>query len=367
MPTTTYIGTSLVILLASGPWTVATGGWDIYVGAVSWTMLMLVGAIVFVKKTSKVELARMVENDEPGRVLAAKVIGYFFIVLSMRQLMIWKFYNPWEKLPLVFLVLLQVAVVEGTRLDDVGLHGWRWRNISLAIILAGFEILLLNGGAIVVYILAYGPGVVQNLVPCWSCQLYWLSFPYQFLAVGFGEELFFRGYVYTRLRTSIAKKRGDKASFWSSIAITNVLFGVFHVPWYVGNWLAGDFSFDLDGCILRVAGTAVMGLGLTYLYEKTGSLVAPMLAHGFSNSIQPIAGLLGLLPPRLPWGTFLLQWDYVFIGIALVASYIAFTRWYVRKTGGRERSPPWLLDGEQSSEAGMNRPGKESLNPREEN
>ncbi|MBN2152541.1 MAG: CPBP family intramembrane metalloprotease [Candidatus Lokiarchaeota archaeon] len=352
LPTATYIGTSLVILAASGPWTVSAGGWEIYVGAVLWTLLLLVGAVVFIKKASTVELASMAENEDTGPVLAAKVIGYFLIVLAMRQLMIWKFYNPWEKLPLVFLVLLQVAVVEGTRLDDVGLHGWGWRNGSLALILAGVEIVLLNVGAILIYVIAYGIEVTGNFVPCLSCQLYWLSFPYQFLAVGFGEELFFRGYVYTRIRTHIAKRSGDKASYWGSMAITNALFGLFHVAWYVGNWLEGDFSFDLDGCIIRVAGTAVMGLGFTYLYEKTGSLVAPMLAHGFGNSIQPLVGLLGLLPPRLPWGTFVLQWDHVFIGIALFVAYIGFTRWFVRVTGGRHRPPPWLVGGEQRFEAG---------------
>jgi len=365
LPTATYIATSVVILVLSGPWSVSAGGWDIYVGAVFWTLLLLVFAIVFIKKASRIELASMAGSTEPGRVLAVKIIGYFFIVLSMRQLMIWQFYNPWEKLPIVFLVLLQVTVVEGTRLDDLGLHGWRWRNISLALILAGFEVLLLNGGAILFYILAYGPGVIENVVPCLSCQVYWLSFPYQFLAVGFGEELFFRGYIYTKLRTHVAKRRGDKVSFWSSMAITNALFGLFHVTWYVGNWLAGDFSFDLDGCILRVAGTAVMGLGFTYLYEKTGSLAASMLAHGFANSIQPLVGLIGLLPPRLPWGTFLLHWDYVFIGLAMFAVHIIFTRWYVRKTGGSQRSPPWLVDGGQKIGSGGIEPGKESLYPRD--
>jgi membrane protease YdiL (CAAX protease family) len=244
-------------------------------------------------------------------------------------------------------------VVEGTRPDDLGLHGWNWRNVALAFILAGFEFVLLTCGVIAIYIAAYGMDVIDNIVLCISCQLYWASFPYQFLAVGFGEELFFRGYVYTRLRVHIAKNRGNKVSFWESMVITNILFGLFHVPWYIGNWLAGDFSFDLIGCIMRVATTATMGVGFTYIYEKTGSIAAPMLAHGFSNSIQPLVGFLGLLPPQLPWGFVLLQSRYLIIGIALLATYIAFTRWYVRRTVTRERAPPWMLeDGQRVKESG---------------
>ncbi len=352
LPTATYVGTSLVILLASGPWAITAAGWDIYVGAVLWTILMLVIAVVFVRRAAKLELRPMNQNDGPGLVLTAKIVGYFFVVMSMRQLMIWQFFNPWEKLPMVFLVLLQVAVVEGTRLDDLGLHGWTWRNVSLAFTLAGLEFALLTGGVFVIYIAAYGWDVIDHIVLCISCQLYWASFPYQFLAVGFGEELFFRGYVYTRLRVHIARRRGDKTSFWGSVVITNVLFGLFHVPWYVGNWLAGDFSFDLEGCIFRVVGTTIMGASLTYLFEKTGSLAAPMLAHGFSNSIQPLVRLLGALPLQLPWGSVLLQYRYVLIGLALLAIYIVFTKWYVQKTGGRERSPPWLLEGGQHSKVG---------------
>jgi membrane protease YdiL (CAAX protease family) len=344
LPSATYVGTSAVILLASGPWSVAAAGWDIYVGAVLWTMLMLAIAVVFVKRAARIGSKPMSHDGWPGLVLAAKIVGYFFVVLSVRQLMIWRFYNPWEKLPLVFLVLLQVSVVEGTRLDDLGLHGWGKRNVSLAAILAGFEVLFLTGGTVLAYIGSYGIGVVDNIVFCGSCQLYWLSFPYQFLAVGFSEELFFRGYVYTRLRVHIAKDLGDKASFWGALAITNVLFGLFHVPWYVGNWFAGDFSFDLAGCLLRVAGTAVMGVGLTYLYEKTGSLAAPMLAHGFTNSIQPLVRLSGILPPLFPVFGLLLLLKYLLIGLMLLAVYVAFTRWYVRRTGGRDRTPPWLGD-----------------------
>ncbi|NMC06647.1 MAG: CPBP family intramembrane metalloprotease [Candidatus Lokiarchaeota archaeon] len=344
LPSATYIGTSAVILLASGPWAVSAAGWDIYVGAVVWTVLMLVLAVVFVRKAARLDLQPLSQHEEPGIVLAAKIAGYFFVILSMRQLMIWQFYNPWEKLPLVFLVLLQVAVVEGTRLDDLGLRGWNKRIIALAAILAGFEIALLNVMVVLFHVGAYGPGIIGNLTMCCTCQLYWLSFPYQFLAVAFGEELFFRGYVYTKLRVHVAKRRGEKASFWGSIAITNVLFGLFHVPWYVGNWLAGDYSFDLEGCLLRVAGTAIMGVGLTYIYEKTGSLAAPMLAHGFSNSIQPLVRLTGVLPSILPGGRELLACDYILIGIALLAVYIAFTRWYVRRTGGPCRSPPGIAD-----------------------
>ena len=125
------------------------------------------------------------------------------------------------------------------------------------------------------------------------------------------------------------------------MTITNVLFGLFHVPWYVGNWLAGDYSFDTIGCIQRVIVTGAMGVYFSYLYEKTGSLTAPMLVHGFSNSIEPFVAFLGplIFPSELSVTFF--EWRYVIAGLVAFPVYIAITRWLVRLTFKTGVSKPW--------------------------
>jgi membrane protease YdiL (CAAX protease family) len=77
-----------------------------------------------------------------------------------------------------------------------------------------------------------------------------------------GEEVFFRGFVYTGLR----KKYGVKGGiFWSSL-----FFGLTHgIPWQI------PYAF-------------VAGIILAYVYEKTGSLYSPILLHVVNNSLSVI-------------------------------------------------------------------------------
>jgi membrane protease YdiL (CAAX protease family) len=332
LPATVYIGTGVIILLASGPWFIEAAGWRVYFGPALWTIAMLVVAIVFIKKASRLDLVSIQSRTEVGYRLAIKIIGYFFVALIIRQLMIWQFYNPWEKLPLVFLVILQVVLVERTKLDSIGLDGWNNHNIHLAILLGGVEFLFVTVATIVIYTVSYGSEILGGMQVCGSCQLYWISFPYQFLAVGFAEELFFRGFVYTKVRIFFSREHPDRTSFIYALIITNVLFGLFHVPWYVGNWLAGDFSFDVIGCIQRIIVTGLMGVYLTYLYEKTGNLAAPMLVHGFSNSIEPLFTFL--TPSDFPSdiNALFFAWRYVIITMVMSPILIVIARWIIKHT-----------------------------------
>ena len=103
-----------------------------------------------------------------------------------------------------------------------------------------------------------------------------ITFPWQMLAVGISEELFFWGYFFTKLRKS-------GATFWHSAILTSFVFMIFHVPWLIQM----DFSINLDlpYIIWRVINTFPFGLVCCVLYEKTGSLTASIVYHGFSNSL----------------------------------------------------------------------------------
>ena len=119
---------------------------------------------------------------------------------------------------------------EKRALKDVGMKDWTRDNILLSFLIAAAEFGMLVVGTFLFYLLFNASGE-YDLVVCGSCQLYWLSFPYQFLAVGFAEEIFFRGYIYTKLRLLFKKRHGETRSFILTMVITNVLFGLFHVPW----------------------------------------------------------------------------------------------------------------------------------------
>jgi membrane protease YdiL (CAAX protease family) len=86
-----------------------------------------------------------------------------------------------------------------------------------------------------------------------------------------GEELFYRGYLQARLR----RRFGPVPAIVAAAALfavrhyTQVLIAWPHVPWGPATiWVAGAF---------------VVGLGMGALYERSGSLLPPIVSHYLFN------------------------------------------------------------------------------------
>ena len=79
------------------------------------------------------------------------------------------------------------------------------------------------------------------------------------VAAPLGEEVFFRGFLFGSLR--------GRLGFFRSALISAVIFAVFH------------------GDPLLILAMIFVGMGLAWLYEKRGSLVAPIGAHALFNII----------------------------------------------------------------------------------
>ncbi len=75
-----------------------------------------------------------------------------------------------------------------------------------------------------------------------------------------GEESFFRGFLYPALKQRIGLTGG--------LIVAGVIFGLMH--------------FDL----LRLVPLSLGGIGLAWLYERTGTIYAPIVAHGVWNGIM---------------------------------------------------------------------------------
>ncbi len=80
------------------------------------------------------------------------------------------------------------------------------------------------------------------------------------------EELFFRGLFYPALR----RRMGP----WPAIILNGTIFGILHLQ------------------PLFVLSLVLVGIVLAYLYEKTDSLAAPMIAHGLYNLVVILFSLL---------------------------------------------------------------------------
>jgi membrane protease YdiL (CAAX protease family) len=96
-----------------------------------------------------------------------------------------------------------------------------------------------------------------------------LLIPVFLLVVGPTEELLFRGVLQKYLR--------EVFSPWSAILGAGLLFGGIHVFALVG-------STNL-GTAVSLSVITVVGFVLGWLYERTGSLPAAMLAHGTYNAL----------------------------------------------------------------------------------
>ena len=94
--------------------------------------------------------------------------------------------------------------------------------------------------------------------------LYSPSFPVQILCVGIiipiMEEMIFRGLMYRRMRQNV--------SMMKAMVFTSLFFGFYH-----GNSVQFIFA-------------CLSGFVLAYLYEKYGSLKAPVLGHMFINIVS---------------------------------------------------------------------------------
>lgn len=79
------------------------------------------------------------------------------------------------------------------------------------------------------------------------------------IAAPIGEEIFFRGFLFGALRSRLG--------FARAAVVSAAVFGLFHVQ------------------PLLIAAMFFVGLGLAALYERRGSLIAPMAAHAIFNVI----------------------------------------------------------------------------------
>ncbi len=166
--------------------------------------------------------------------------------------------------------VLVVAVVllirrRGASGRDLGLH---WKNGGSNILLTGlFGGLLLWGSVLVIGFLltaVTGPPPPQEIEKLLEGLAGWKELALPLISVSVlapvSEELYVRGMAYPVIRAKFGPAGG--------MVLSALFFGALHL--------------DLYRLIPITAG----GIGLAYLYEKTGSLVTSIIAHSTWNTLM---------------------------------------------------------------------------------
>jgi membrane protease YdiL (CAAX protease family) len=93
-----------------------------------------------------------------------------------------------------------------------------------------------------------------------------LTLVYAVVVAPIAEELFFRGVLFRSIR--------DRHGFWAGAAASGIGFGLIH-------WVPGA---ALDVLLLMTV-MVFTGMGFAYIYERRGTIVAPVAAHMTFNVI----------------------------------------------------------------------------------
>lgn len=222
-------------------------------------------------------------KSEELKFIFLNFILLFTIIIIFRTVILIRYDLPLEKIPMIYLIVIQIVFVEHYHPSDFGFHLNKFKNnITFSVFLLvsiGFLLIIIIG-AIVFVLSIVGVLDLNELFQIsfsfnWSSLLY--SLPYQLFFVGLSEELFFRGYFYTKLRST-------NLGLVKSIFISSIFFGLFHISWYVSP-SPPYFISNLNQMLFHIGYTSVFGIFMCIIYERTRSLITPIIIHGFANSL----------------------------------------------------------------------------------
>jgi len=129
---------------------------------------------------------------------------------------------------------------------------------------------------------------------------------YNFLFVGFFEEFVFRRGIFRSLRDWLAKRGLTAArAFWTAAIASALIFSGAHYIDYgavlgklglgsalASSGLGGSYAFSWAGFVSRGA----LGVLMAWLYQRSGLLALPALAHAAADTLEGLGLRWGLAP-----------------------------------------------------------------------
>jgi hypothetical protein len=205
--------------------------------------------------------------------------GFFILTNFGFVILIILGWNYLEPIGAIFLTaIFSVALLLIMRMTDKNYndfenmeipHRKHWQNSVIILVLLFLPIIL--------------GGILGKLSVLLVSTVIW-----QFVFSGFGEEIFFRGYIQSRLNESFGRPYQWKGiNFGLGLFIAAAIFSVSHIL-NTGNIWAGDFNLAWWWGTFTFVGGLLFGL----IREKTQSIVAPGVLHGLEAVGEGLALLM---------------------------------------------------------------------------
>jgi len=174
----------------------------------------------------------------------------------------WFFVDPTYLIPAIYSIILALVFwhiyYKEISFEELGFIKDKWVFYCIFGLVIG-----VSTGTIEYFVLRPPPSA-----PFFQAFVLLRDFTYMTLFVGLGEELLFRSVIQKDLENVF----GENIGLWTA----SVIFGIMHLTWRSPTELV--FA-------------SLAGYLMGYLYDKTGSLAAPILLHGMNNTM-----LVGILP-----------------------------------------------------------------------
>lgn len=104
---------------------------------------------------------------------------------------------------------------------------------------------------------------------------------------GLGEEILFRGFIVSVLSTQVFTSfKQNKASKLGIIVLSSAYFAIAHIYFTLAPFQITHIDY------LQIVTAVACGAFYAVVYLKTESLLAPFLAHNFSNTTATICGYI---------------------------------------------------------------------------
>lgn len=196
---------------------------------------------------------------------------FFGLIMLVRFFGYWQDYIFAEKACTIALTISSIVLIDRSSTKYFGIQFRKplfqilWIILALAIIWLGFTLYRFGLPLIL------GSQSTGMIVELPTFDLNFFVYTFTMLLWNFSEELFFRGYVLTKLEQS--------TNFWIALLVSSGLFGLYHV-----NYIISYHGTDPVGYILSyIMFCSMFGIGMGLLYKLTKSVITTTIVHAFWN------------------------------------------------------------------------------------